>query len=146
MGLTAVLDRGFVDPRVEPEEGNPVPELAGPVKLEVRKESLPPYAPLAVLIAAIVGAVLTLLETYLPRHRRRYVPSTAGLGLGFVVAGFDSISMFVGALIAWYIEKRSPKFADNYTLAGASGIMAGGALMGIVVLVFTQIIPLFATP
>lgn len=146
VGSKAVLDRNFVDPRVEPPPNKPVPELAGPVTLEVRKESLPPYAPMSVLIAGVVAAILTLLETYLPKERRKYVPSAAGLGLGFVVAGFDSISMFLGALIAWYIEKRSPKFADNYTLAGASGIMAGASLMGILIIVLTQVVPLLATP
>lgn len=146
VGTKAVVDRRFVDPRVEPKGDKPVPELAGPVKLEVRKESLPPYAPMSVLLAGIAAAILTLLETYLPKHRRAYIPSTAGLGLGFVVAGFDSISMLLGAIIAWVIEKRHPKFADNYTLAGASGIMAGASLMGIIIIVFTQVVPLFATP
>lgn len=145
VGNKAVVDRPFTDPRRDVEHGKPGKEL-GETKVEVRKESLPPYAPLSVLIAAVVAVILTLLETYLPKHRRRFVPSTAGLGLGFVVGGFDCVSMVVGSLIAWFIEKRNPKFADNYTLAGASGIMAGASLMGIVIIVFTQVVPLFATP
>ena len=49
-------------------------------------------------------------------------------------------------LIAWYVERRNKDFAEKYTLAGASGIMAGASLMGIVIIVFSQVVPLFATP
>ncbi|MEZ4315389.1 MAG: OPT/YSL family transporter, partial [Polyangiaceae bacterium] len=83
---------------------------------------------------------------YLPKKARAYVPSAAGLGLGFVVAGFDSISMFIGSLIAWYLERRHKRFADNFTLATASGIMAGASLMGIILIVLSQVVPLLATP
>ncbi|MFO0593400.1 MAG: OPT family oligopeptide transporter [Polyangiaceae bacterium] len=141
VGNKVVVDRGFVDTRTEPAT-----ELKGPLKFEVRKESLPPYAPMSVLIAAIVAAILTILETYLPKKYRAYVPSAAGLGLGFVVSGFDCISMFIGSVIAWIIEKRNPEFAEKYTLAGASGMMAGASLMGIVIIVFSQVVPLLATP
>lgn len=99
VGSKAVVDRDFADTRAQPAA-----ELTGPLKLEVRKESLPPYAPMAVLIAAIIAVVLTLLETYLPKERRKWVPSAAGLGLGFVVSGFDCISMFLGSLIALYVK------------------------------------------
>ncbi len=145
VGNQVVVDRSFSDTRADVEFGKPGKDL-GETRLEVRKESLPPYAPISVAIAAVIAVILTLLETYLPRHRRAYIPSAAGLGLGFVVGGFDSISMFLGSLIAWYLEKRHAKFADNYTLAGASGIMAGASLMGIVIIVFSQVVPLFATP
>lgn len=141
VGNQAVVDRSFADTRTEPPT-----KIETVIKVEVRKESLPPYAPLSVLIAGIVAVVLTLLETYLPKNRRAFVPSAAGLGLGFVVAGFDSISMLIGSVIAWYIERRNKDFADKFTLAGASGIMAGASLMGIVIIVFSQVVPLFATP
>ncbi|MBK8254320.1 MAG: OPT/YSL family transporter [Polyangiaceae bacterium] len=141
VGNKAVVDRNFTDTRVEPAK-----DLTGPLKFDVRKESLPPYAPMSVLIAGIIAVILTLLETYLPKKARAYVPSAAGLGLGFVVAGFDSISMFIGSLIAWYLEKRHKNFAEQFTLAGASGIMAGASLMGIVIIVLSQVIPLLATP
>ena len=101
---------------------------------------------LPISIAAVLAVILTLLETYLPKEKRKYVPSAAGLGLGFVVSGFDCISMFLGSLIAWYLEKRHKNFSDQYTLAGASGIMAGASLMGILIIVLSQVVPLLATP
>jgi uncharacterized oligopeptide transporter (OPT) family protein len=136
-----VLDRPLVDPR----EAEPKP-LAGPIHVQVRKESLPPYGLIAVIISSLVAIVLTLLETYAPKHVRKWIPSCTGIGLGFVVAGFDSISMFLGALLAWGFEKARPKLAEEYTLAGASGIMAGASLAGILIIVLTQVVPILATP
>jgi OPT family oligopeptide transporter len=132
VGDKAVVDREFVDTHT-----GTATKMEGPVQFEVRKESLPPYAPIAVLIAAIVAVILTLLETYLPKKYRAYVPSAAGLGLGFVVTGFDCISMFLGALIALFIERRNKDFAEKYTLASASGIMAGASLVGVLIAALT---------
>lgn len=43
----------------------------------------------------------------------------------------------MGALIAWWFEKNRPKLAEEYTFPVASGIIAGGSLMG-VALVFWE--------
>ncbi len=139
-GTTAIVDRPFVDPRGDK------PAIADGAKLEVRKESLPPHALTAVIVAALVAVVFTLLEVYAPKSVKRFVPSITGVGLGFVVAGFDSISMFIGALIAWVFEKSSPKKAEDYTLAGASGIMAGASLAGILIIVLSQVLGVLVTP
>ena len=40
-----------------------------------------------------------------------------------------------GALVAFLLERRKPKLAEEFTLPVASGVVAGGSLMG-VVLVF----------
>jgi hypothetical protein len=42
---------------------------------------------------------------------------------------------FLGALVALLLEKQKPKLAEEFTLPVASGVVAGGSLMG-VVLVF----------
>lgn len=141
VGNQLVLDRPVVDPRAE----EPKP-IEGAFHVQVRKESLPPYGLMSVIIATIVAIVLTLLETYLPKNARKWVPSCTGMGLGFVVAGFDSISMFIGSLIAWGFEKWRPKLSDEFTLAGASGIMAGASLAGILLIVLSQVFQVIATP
>jgi OPT family oligopeptide transporter len=141
VGDRVVLDRPFVDPRVE--DAKP---LAGPLRMQVRKESLPPYGLTAVLVAAAIAVVLTLLEVYAPAKVRRWLPSATGIGLAFVVAGFDSISMFLGSLLAWGFEKARPKLAEEYSLAAASGIMAGASLAGILIIVLSQIARVVATP
>jgi hypothetical protein len=110
-------------------------EMPRNTRVEVRKESLPPHATTAILIAAIVAVLLTLVETYAPKHIRGYVPSTTGLGLGFVISGFDSISMLIGATAAWVLSRRNPKFAEDYTLTVGSGVMAGASITGIIFIV-----------
>jgi hypothetical protein len=42
---------------------------------------------------------------------------------------------FLGALVALLLKRRKPKLAEEFTLPVASGVVAGGSLMG-VVLVF----------
>jgi uncharacterized oligopeptide transporter (OPT) family protein len=132
VGDRVVIDRPVTDPRTDRP-------LAGSLSVAVRKEALPPYAPRAVLLAALLATLLTLLETYLPKRLKRWVPSATGLGLGFVITGTDSISMFLGALLAYGVEKRWPQKSEEYTLASASGIMAGASLAGIVIIVFSQV-------
>jgi OPT family oligopeptide transporter len=145
-GSTVIVDRGYVDPNVTDPETKAPAKIQGALKFEVRKESLPPYAIIAVIISSLVAVVLTLLDAYAPKRFRKYVPSAAGLGLGFVVSGFDCISMFIGAVIAWYIEKRHKNFAEQYTLAGASGIMAGASLIGVLLIALSQVFEVIATP
>jgi OPT family oligopeptide transporter len=109
----------------------------GSLTVEVRKESLPPYAAMAVIIATIVAVVMTLIETYAPKNFRRWLPSISGIGLGFVITGADSIAMLIGALIAWGLEKASPKKAEDYTLTVGSGVMAGASIAGIGVILWS---------
>jgi uncharacterized oligopeptide transporter (OPT) family protein len=40
--------------------------------------------------------------------------------------------MFLGALAAWILLKKSPSASDRYTVPLASGVIAGESLMGIV--------------
>lgn len=141
VGSELVVDRPIVDPRQA--EAKPI---QGSFHVQVRKESLPPYGLWAVIIATVVAVVFTLGETYAPKKYRAWIPSVTGIGLGFVVAGFDCISMFMGSVIAWAFEKYQPKLAEQYTLAGASGIMAGASLAGILIIVLSQVAGVLATP
>lgn len=140
VGSTVVVDRPIVDPRTD------VP-MPATFRVKVSKESLPPFALGATLVATFFAILLTLVETYAPKKVTRWVPSTTGLGLGFVIAGFDSISMFVGSLLAWAWSQWRPKQAEDYTLAGASGIMAGASLAGILIIVLgPTVVGILLTP
>lgn len=97
--------------------------------------SLHPSALWAMAVGGALGIVITLLEKALPKHRH-LIPSPTGLGLAFVIPAWNSISMFLGALAAWLLEKRRPKAAETYTIPVASGFIAGESLMGVVVAVF----------
>jgi putative OPT family oligopeptide transporter len=81
-----------------------------------------------------VGLVLTLAPVLLPKYER-YLPSASAFGLAWVFNWYYGLLFFLGALIALLIERRKPEVAKEFTLPVASGVVAGGSLMG-VVLVF----------
>src|SRR6201981_3617438 len=87
-----------------------------------------------IFAGSVVGVVLTLAPVLLPKYQE-YLPSAAAFGLAWVVHLYYGLLFFLGALIALLLERRKPKLAEEFTLPVASGVVAGGSLMG-VVLVF----------
>ncbi len=94
--------------------------------------SLPPSAVMAIAIAAPIGFGLALAEFMLPARQARLVPSAPAIGLAFVIPAWNSISLFLGAVIAAVLLKFWPRLAERYTLPVAAGLVAGESLMGIV--------------
>ena len=94
--------------------------------------SLPPSAVMAIAIAAPIGFALALAEFLLPEHKAKLVPSAPAIGLAFVIPAWNSISLFLGAVIAAVLLKGWPRLAERYTLPVAAGLVAGESLMGIV--------------
>jgi len=92
--------------------------------------ALPVSARYGLVIGASLGILLTLLELALPKYKK-FIPSPTGLGIAFTINGFNSISMFVGALLALGISKWKPATAEKYTIPVSSGIIAGESLMGV---------------
>ena len=43
--------------------------------------------------------------------------------------GTKGLLFFLGALVAFLLERRKPKLAEEFTLPVASGVLAGGSLM-----------------
>ncbi len=95
--------------------------------------SLPRYAATAMLVGALLGIALTLLEKALPRRAGKWVPSPVGFGMAFTFQGYTAMAFFLGGLMAWIYEKRRPRAADVYTIPVASGFIAGETLMGVAV-------------
>jgi uncharacterized oligopeptide transporter (OPT) family protein len=87
-----------------------------------------------IFAGAVVGAVLALAPVLLPKYQE-YLPSAAAFGLAWVFHWYYSLLFFLGALVALLIARRKPKLAEEFTFPVASGVVAGGSLMG-VVLVF----------
>jgi uncharacterized oligopeptide transporter (OPT) family protein len=69
--------------------------------------------------------------------RAKWIPSPAGLGLAWTFHWFYGLLFFLGALIGTWFEKKHPKAAEDSTFPGASGVIVGESLMG-VVLAFWQ--------
>jgi putative OPT family oligopeptide transporter len=84
----------------------------------------------SIVVGSLVGVALTLLPLLLPRHQH-LIPSPAGLGLAWTFHWYYGVLFFVGATIGWWLEKRHPKLAEEFTFPVASGWIAGESLMGV---------------
>jgi OPT family oligopeptide transporter len=95
--------------------------------------SLHPTARWALVVGGTTGVIITVAELILPANIRPFVPSAMGLGLAFVIPFWNTLSMFVGALIVQILSIAAKDTAEQYTIPVASGIIAGESLMGVVV-------------
>jgi OPT family oligopeptide transporter len=94
--------------------------------------TLHPTAQVALLVGAVLGIVLVLLEKFVPRVKP-YLPSATAFGMAFTTPAYNTVSMCVGAAIAVYLEKRRPKLAEDAIVPVSSGLIAGESLMGVAV-------------
>jgi OPT family oligopeptide transporter len=90
----------------------------------------------SIAIGGLVGIVLPILARLMPRYQK-YLPSPAGLGLSWTFHWFYSLLFFLGAVIGYLFHRTRPDASEEYTFPVASGIIAGGSLMG-VTLVFVE--------
>lgn len=81
--------------------------------------------------AAVIAAVLGI-GFELARHlsKQRFWLSPVGIGLAFVLPFNTSLAMFLGAAFFWVFDK---KIKDHEAMC--AGIIAGGAIMGIAVVI-----------
>ena len=79
--------------------------------------------------------MLTLAPVLLPKYQA-YLPSAAAFGLSWVFHWYYGLLFFLGALVALLLEKRKPKLAEEFTFPVASGVVAGGSLMGVVLVLW----------
>jgi len=95
-------------------------------------EAMEPIKIWSIAVGGALGIILPLLCKYFPKHEK-YIPSAGAFGLAWTFQWYYSLLFFVGGLIGWACAKTSPKKAEEFTLPVASGVIAGGALMGVVV-------------
>jgi uncharacterized oligopeptide transporter (OPT) family protein len=81
----------------------------------------------------LLGAALAVMERLAPRALKPWVPSPSGLGIAMVIPGSNAIAMFLGALAAFWLQRRRPEAAGRYVVPVASGFIAGESLMGVAV-------------
>jgi len=94
-------------------------------------DSLPSGALPAMAIGAGVGLVLAILEKAVPQRSRNWVPSPASIGLAMVIPAFNSISMFLGAVLALVAKRVAPSWTARFLIVLAAGIIAGESLTGV---------------
>lgn len=90
---------------------------------------LPESAKWAILIGALVGVALPIIERLLPPKARKYVPSAMGLGLSWVIPFSSAIGFMVGALVGWVWELVHRRSSEKYSIAVASGFIAGESII-----------------
>ena len=90
----------------------------------------------SIAIGGLIGILLPLLARWFPKQAK-YIPSAAGLGLAWTFHFFTSLSFMFGAVVAWVWQRRRPAQSEEFLFPVASGVIAGGALMG-VLLIFIE--------
>jgi uncharacterized oligopeptide transporter (OPT) family protein len=84
----------------------------------------------SIVVGGLVGVALTLLPLWLPRHQH-LVPSPAGVGLAWTFHWYYGVLFFLGGLLGWWVERKRPRWAEEFTFPVASGWIAGESLMGV---------------
>lgn len=99
-------------------------------------ESLGPIKTWSIVIGGLLGFLLTVSAKILPKYEK-WIPSAAGAGLAWTFHWYYSLLFLIGGLIGWLVEKHWPKKAEDYLFPVVSGVIAGGAMMG-ALLVFLE--------
>ncbi|MCA9675315.1 MAG: OPT/YSL family transporter [Myxococcales bacterium] len=92
---------------------------------------LPSSALWALLGFSVLGIILTVLESR-PKLKK-WVPSPTGIGIGMLVPFAVIAAMFVGGVLGTVWEKTDKKSADTYMVPFASGLIAGEAMVAVLV-------------
>ena len=95
--------------------------------------SLGPVKTWSIIIGGLVGLVLPLLASLFPRHAK-WIPSPAGLGLAWTFQWYTALLFFLGAIIGYGFEKTAPRKSEEFTFPVASGVVAGGSLMAVILI------------
>jgi putative OPT family oligopeptide transporter len=98
--------------------------------------ALEPAKVWSIVAGGLVGVLFSVLPMVFPK-RQNWFPSASGFGLAWVFSWYYGLLFFIGAVIAYGFQKKAPARAEEFTYPVASGVMAGGALMG-VALIFWQ--------
>ncbi|MBS2024625.1 MAG: OPT/YSL family transporter [Deltaproteobacteria bacterium] len=92
-------------------------------------EFLPRGCFTAMLVALVIGSVLTLLE---PKFHK-YVPSPTGVGLGMLIPTLSIFPMVVGGIVQHLWQRANPQHEEKYNTPLASGFIAGEAVIVLVI-------------
>ena len=83
------------------------------------------------VIGGLIGLLLPLLEMAVPKSVKRFIPAATGLGLSFVIPFSNSLSIFIGAVVALIWTRVAKDHSEKFLVPLSSGLIAGESLMGI---------------
>ncbi len=98
--------------------------------------NLPADALYTLLIGAVVGIALTLSE----QKWKTWTPSATGLGIGMLVPGSVVFTMLLGGIAGKVWERVDPKRAERLATPLASGLIAGEAIVAVVLAVILFVV------
>lgn len=87
----------------------------------------------SIVIGGLLGIILPILPRLFPKQQK-WIPSAAGVGLAWVFQWYYGLLFFLGAVIGYGWQKRNEKQCEEYLFPVASGVVAGGALMGVILI------------
>jgi uncharacterized oligopeptide transporter (OPT) family protein len=125
--ITGTADHPAAIPAPAAQQWKVVAEL-----FKVGVANLHPMARNGITIGLIAGTLFALLEWALPKHKK-YLPSPTGIGLGMLLPFFTPVSFVVGALGAAAFRALHKERAERFIIPIASGLIAGEAIVGVVV-------------
>ncbi len=82
-------------------------------------------------VGALIGVILTILEQ--KKSLLSFLPSPTGIGIGMLIPISAVTMIFVGAAADWVWAKVSPESHKRYSIPVASGLIAGEALVAVVI-------------
>jgi OPT family oligopeptide transporter len=85
------------------------------------------------IVGGLIGILLPVLCKLFPKQEK-WIPSPAALGLAWTFQWYTALLFFIGAVIAYGWEKKSPKQSEEFLFPVASGIIAGGSLMAVILI------------
>ena len=94
-------------------------------------EAIPPGSLLAMSIAGLLGVGMVVLDQSVPPSISRWIPSASTMGLAFVIPAWNSLSLFLGALLGACLMRYAKTWAERFVMALAAGLVAGESLAGV---------------
>ena len=91
--------------------------------------ALPKYALTAMVIGALIGILLAIIEA----RGIKWVPSPTGVGIGMLVPFAVIVVMFLGGLIDRLWQRRNAVTHERYSVPLASGLIAGEAIVAVII-------------
>ncbi len=92
-------------------------------------DALPKYALIAMVIGVVLGILIALGEV----KWKKFMPSATGLGIGMMVPGSVVFTMVLGGILFSVWQRTHRKSADQIGIPLASGLIAGEAVMAILI-------------
>jgi len=91
--------------------------------------ALPHGAVAALVIASILGIILAIMET----RGTRWIPSPTGMGIGMLVPFAVVLVMFFGGVVDSVWRRMRPDSNKQFMVPLASGLIAGEAIVAVVI-------------